>query len=251
MANYLQTGGSKPSGTAPSRSKASLINVDPAYLTRLYSKDKKIDFSGYLPADIAISIGGGWSESLDGSLTRFLPSAIGNTLDTAGQLLGVSSRTQALTAKTWDSPSHLSLSLPITLDAYSDTVAEVMKPMLELLKLCAPDMSGGFMQSPGPTPAKALVEAAKNSATSGISETGEALTKMLKGQILTVTVGKFFKMTPVVVEQASAQIKGLMEVGTGNPIRVVVTLEVSSYFAVTKDDLEAFFIGAKDTGSVT
>lgn len=244
MPNYLTKATGRPNA-APTGGKND-YHLDDMYKTRVFNADYSIDFEGKMPEDFALALSGNWGEGLQAAMQDVQSAVLGSAERPAeylAQAAGISTRNKIMTARTWEQPAYLSFSLPIGLTAYGNTQEEVIIKLRKLLKLTAPKMGAGglTLQSPGPVPAKLIAEQ--------FGSVGHDLASQLKGEILTVQVGTFFTMTPIIIQNVSANFDGLMEHGTGNPISVSVILEIESYFAVTAEDIDLWLHGDLDAES--
>lgn len=237
MANYLMpVDGDAATAIGTARSRDDIISVDNMYRVRIYNKSKSIQFAGFIPPDFTFSLASSWTAPFgDTSVLGALGDATGkggfNAADKAMKFAGASSMTKLASAKVWGGPSYLSIDLPIFVDAYADTRSEVVENIVNLLSLCAPtEMTGGILVPPGPSPFKQVASAAANSVgINGSLDDAEAFS---------VDIGNFFSMGPCVVDSVSANFDNVWEDGTGNPISVDFILQVSSYLAVTREDLK-------------
>lgn len=242
MANYLtRSDGKRPEAKNITGSKNDL-HTDPMYKARLFNADRTIMLEGRLPEDFSLSLAGSWGaglESLFMSAFRGLTGGGGaDLIEKVAKATGITTRNYLGTVKTWEQPSYISTSIPISLYAYDDTQKEVIERLQQMLQLGAPKVSdAGVLSTPGPVPSKILLEQ-----ITGGQETGTFLDKMV-GEIMTLQIGTFFTMTPVVVQNVSANFDALMEHGTGNPISVQCLIQVESALAVTQADVLAWLHG--------
>lgn len=239
MANYLMPAdGDQATAVGTLRQRDDIISVNEMYRVRIFNKSGTIAFTGFIPPDFNISLASAWTApfgdtSIGQSVADRSSGTLGrlaSTADTALKLGGASSIHKLASFKTWGGPSYLQLDLPIFVDAYSDTRSEVVETTYNLLSLCAPSEVGGILVAPGPSPAKATANAAAG--TVGIDAQFD------DEESFSVAIGNFFLMTPCVVDSVSANFDNVWEDGTGNPISVDFVLQVSSYFAVTREDLK-------------
>lgn len=267
MANYLMPAdGGQATAIGAARSRGDIISVDNMYRVKIYNKSGTIKFTGFIPPDFTFSLASSWEAPfMNTSLADFAEKGgdalstvggsrvkdaigaagrfVGNNAGAADKALrfaGASSMHKLASARVWGGPSFLSIDLPIFVDAYSDTKSEVVDTTINLLSLCAPSENGGLLLPPGPSPLKSVsmesmtlaagggTADAANAAMGGILEDSEAFF---------VDIGNFFSMSPCVVDSVSANFDNVWEDGTGNPISVDFILQVSSYFAVTREDL--------------
>ena len=258
MANYLMPSDGEAATTpGVARGRDDIISVDNMYRVKIYNKSGSIKFSGFIPPDFSFSLASAWSAPfgdttmadwaekggnalggvggnrvLDavGSAGRF----IGNNAQSANRAMkfsGASTMNKMLSAKLWGGPSYLEINLPIFIDAYYDTREEVVATTVNLLGLCAPtDIGAGVLIPPGPSPFKQTT----NEAADSVGQN----TNLDDAEAFTVDIGNFFTMGPCVVDSVNANFDNVWEDGSGNPISVDFILQVSSYFAVTREDLK-------------
>lgn len=242
MANYLMpdTGQATVSPTE-TRSRGDVISINDMYRMRIYNTAKTIMFSGYTPPDFSMSLASSWQSpygdtSLAEKVGEKIP-GLGGIASSANKALnfgGASSIAKIMSAKRWTQPSYFEISMPIFLDAYSDSKTEVVENLVKLLSLCAPSESvGGILIPPGPSPFKQVAnEAAGIVGSDAQYDDPEAFT---------VDIGNFFSMKPAVVDSVSVNYDNIYEDVTGNPISCDFVLQMTSYFAVTREDLQKWF----------
>lgn len=268
MANYLMPAdGGQATAIGSVRSRDDIITVDNMYRVRIYNKSGTIKFTGFVPPDFTFSLSSSWDAPFGDTSLADLAETGGNALGSVGgnrflntvgsvgrfvgsnaqnankalKFAGASSMHKLASARVWGGPSYFSVELPIFVDAYYDTKSEVVESMANLLSLCAPSEVGGLLVPPGPSPIKTVgATALQQAASAGIdSATGNAsLNALLEDdEAFTVDIGNFFTMSPCVVESVAANMDNVVEDGTGNPISADFHLQVSSYLAVTREDL--------------
>ncbi|QZE56327.1 hypothetical protein pEaSNUABM3_00130 [Erwinia phage pEa_SNUABM_3] len=263
MANYLMPAdGGQATSISNMRSRDDIISVDNMYRVKIYNKSGTIKFTGFIPPDFTFSLASQWDAPFaNTSLADFaekggnalagvggtagaVGSFIGNNagmMDKALRFAGASSMHKLASARVWGGPSYLSIDLPIFVDAYSDTKSEVVDTTINLLSLCAPSEKGGLLLPPGPSPLKSVSMETLTLAASGqgADAANAAIGNVLEdSEAFFVDIGNFFSMSPCVIDSVSANFDNVWEDGTGNPISVDFILQVSSYFAVTREDLK-------------
>lgn len=131
---------------------------------------------------------------------------------------GANSEFQKFTFLAYDKPSHMDFNIQLVFIANTDVENDVMKPIRELLKLTCPDSDNavGYMMPPGPHP---------------LDDGGE---------VITVRIGKYMTISPIVIKSVNVVHKNLLEKG-GNPIFAVVDVQFSTYRAVSKKDIDTFY----------
>lgn len=254
MSNYLmKSDGAARVAPAATSSKENFIDVDSMYKLRLYNKSGTIAFTGYIPPDFSFSLASNWvSPFMDTTMNNVAQDGIkhvfsgvgakgaraGDVLQSGMTLGGGSTFMKALSAKKWAGPSFFEVDLPIFVDAYTDTKKEVVDNIIALLSLCAPSEKGGLIIPPGPRPIDQIAGSVINSA----NQLGANLENPTDdAESFNVEIGNFFKMDSAVIDSVSANFDNVWEDGTGNPISVDFVLHVSSYFAVTREDIRKWF----------
>lgn len=246
MANYLIKG-SGAATPAPARSREDVMHVDDMYRVHIYNKSDTIKFSGYVPEEFNFSLQSSWvapfesmglTEAADATGRERIASR-GVAVDRALKFAGLSTLNKLATARVWGAPSFFSLELPIFLDAYSSTEAEVLLPMLQLLCMAAPyETIGKFLVPPGPQPSKEVL----NAVSQMVGEsTGMALPEFDSSEAFTIQIGTFFSMSPAIITNVSGNGDSAFEDATGRPISADMMLTVESYFACTRNDLYKWF----------
>lgn len=268
MANYLMPAdGGQATAVGNTRSRDDIISVDNMYRVKIYNKSGTIKFTGFIPPDFSFSLSSQWDAPFANTTLADLAEKGGNALggvggspvkdaigaagrfvgnnagaaDKALRFAGASSMHKLASARVWGGPSYLSIDLPIFVDAYSDTKTEVVDTTIALLSLCAPSEKGGLLLPPGPSPLKSVSMETLTMAASGqgADAANAAIGNVLEdSEAFFVDIGNFFSMSPCVIDSVSANFDNVWEDGTGNPISVDFILQVSSYFAVTREDLK-------------
>lgn len=263
MANYLMPAeGGQATAVGSTRSRDDIISVDNMYRVKIYNKSGTIKFTGFIPPDFSFSLSSQWDAPFANTSLADIAAKGGDALSTVGGKLGAagafignnagamdkalrfagaSSMHKLASARVWGGPSYLSIDLPIFVDAYSDTKSEVVDTTINLLSLCAPSENGGLLMPPGPSPLKSVsMETLTLAAGGGGADAANAaIGNILEdSEAFFVDIGNFFSMSPCVVDSVSANFDNVWEDGTGNPISVDFILQVSSYFAVTREDLK-------------
>lgn len=251
MANYLTPAGNAVPVTVSPRSRDDIMVVNDMHRMKIYNNAGTIAFSGFIPPDFSISLAANWdtpfaNTSIADIAGKFSPGAgqaIG-TVQAGAKLAGGSGMHKLLSAQVWSTPSYLILDLPIFVDAYTDTKTEVIDNIIKMLSLVAPSEGPGMMLiPPGPVPLLSIADAvtSKSKAGDGTEHNAEAFT---------VDIGKFLSMSPCVVKNVVTSLESTLEDGTGNPMACDFILQVSSYFAVTREDIKKWFNPGISTGGV-
>lgn len=253
MANYLIRDATLPGVNGIVHNKPAIrkgIEVDPIYRTTIRNRSGTMSFSGYIPTDFQIAMSSGWTPLFSGSMADLAGQAglikegAAAAIGAAGQLAGASSRIKTMTGQAWTEPAYLQISLPIEIHAYEDTKEEIINQLIRISKLVTPKEVGGgevggvsvklgALQPPGPAAAVSILQELSGGANLTIDDEFEIICQ----------VGKFFRMTPCVVTNVVAALNGQMEDESGNPMGVDFNLELTSYFAVTQQDIEKWFAG--------
>lgn len=248
MANYLMfdVPGTLPDINAGARrDKWDMVQVDAIHRTHIFNRSGTIAFQGFVPTDFQISLQSPWSPMLQsGSIAELASSLTGKpgfaALEGAIKKFGASTRTRALSAQMWQEPAYLNISLPIQITAYSDTKTEIIDKLITLAKFVSPSISPqGMLIAPGPVPmAEAVAKALQD-----MAGRGDGTSSINDDQSIVCQVGRFFRMEPCVITNVIAAFDGQPEHLTGNPLSVDFNLELTSYYAVTQEDIMEWFKG--------
>lgn len=263
MSNYLmKSTGAQAIKPTELLSREDIINVDSMYKVRIHNKSNSIAFTGFIPPDFSFSLASNWTNPYaDTTLNDVAQKGIGmrkneteaqiarnaqlssraDIIQRAATMGGASSFVKMFSAKKWAGPSYLSIDLPIFLDAYSNSRDEVVKNIIGLLSMCAPSEKLGILVPPGPIPINQLADSAIQSINQAAGSS--IVNPADDAESFTVDIGNFFSMSPCVVDSVSANFDNVWEDGTGNPISVDFVLQISSYFAVTREDLAKWLSG--------
>lgn len=235
-----------PAPTMRASSKSELLHVNSIHKTWIYNQSQKLKFQGYVPADFQITLQSEWGPLFPTMSASELAGQAFNSdlgrIETIAKAAGASTKTRFLSAQAWQGPAYLQLSLPIQINAYVDTKKEVIDKLVQVSKFATPTVADtGMMVAPGPAPLAAIgVEAASLLSLNGLQA---QLSKIDEDQMIYVQIGRFFRMTPCIVTNVTAAFSGQPEDVTGNPMGIDLNLELSSYYAVTHEDLLKWFAG--------
>ncbi len=235
MANYLMTNVSGLTLQSPRAAGSELITVNPIHKTYIYNQTGTLAFQGYVPADFQVTLQSQWGPIFPTmSVTEAVAgSGAGADIERFAAIAGASSKMKALSAQLWEGPAYLQLSLPIHIVAMRDTKKEVIDRLVQISNFVAPGLGdSGVLVPPGPVPAAEM-----------FNSLAGASIPIAEEQIIICQVGKFFRMTPCVVTSVVAAFSGQPEDGSGNPMAVDINVELTSYYAVTRDDLQSWFKG--------
>ena len=183
-----------------------------------------------LPENFMISLAASWDNPFNQPVSNFVTSAAGGNagkkLDVltkgATSATGFTSLNKWLSGGVWTGGSMMKLDIPFVIQAYDDAREEVVRRMAELLKLVAPsEYMGQFLRAPGP-------------------RMGDPTNGGVSGDIITVNIGKFFTMSPCIVDNVSETFDTQVD-HSGNPISVTINVSVISFFTTTQEDIDRFF----------
>jgi hypothetical protein len=202
---------------------------------------------GSLPESFGLSLSSQWNDAFNKPMTDVFRgvfnSSLGNKIpglggtgpsvnsalsgtDIVSQMTGLSTQMKWLSLSTWQSGSPLSLNLPIVLKAFNNSVVDVTDVLVTLMSMVAPGTSPiGSLYAPGPTM---------------VSEAAQALNApILQGETITVELGNFLRLSPVIVKVVSTEIQSQFDIN-GNPITSTVNVSIETPYVVTKEDLIGF-----------
>ena len=130
-----------------------------------------------------------------------------------------------LTAHYWQGASPVSVNIPFEFIAQKDPEKEVINPIKELYKLAAPYEEYGIIIPPGPSVAGYLT---------GV------------GVKINIYIGSKIAFKNVVIESVSAEIDTRPAKGSGHILHAKVDVSFTSFFAVTRDDVDDMFFTSKE-----
>lgn len=180
-----------------------------------------------MPENFMIGLSTSWDTPFNQPLSNL---AAGGRMGAAADVItkgvtatmGVTTLNKWLSAGVWSGGSMLKLDIPFVIQAYENPKEEVVKKMRDLLKFVAPsETANAFLRAPGP-----LV----------LSET----IGTLGGDIITVSIGNFFTMTPCIIDSVTCTFDTQFD-RNGDPIAATINVSVMSYFTTTQEDLMKFF----------
>lgn len=173
------------------------------------------------------------SSASDNAQTSAAKAAHNRSLDVAGkgidafaQATGFTNQIKAQTVSVWTAGQPLSLELPLVLRAFDDAVTDVTDKIVRLMRMTAPKTELGVLVAPGPS-------------------------VIGKGEIITVELGKFIRISPVIVEVVSTEIVSQFDI-SGNPIAATLNISIKTPYVLTKEDISSFFVsssGSKGGGT--
>lgn len=182
-----------------------------------------------LPENYMLSLATSWDNPFNQPLSNFATGAggaPGKAADIASTgvtaATGFTTLNKWLSGAVWTGGSMMKLDIPFVIQAYEDPKEEVVRKMLDLMKLVAPsEYAGQFLRAPGP------YMRAPNSGG-------------LAGDMITVNIGKFFTMSPCIIDNVTETFDTQFD-HNGDPIGVTINVSVISYFTTTQEDLARFF----------
>lgn len=232
-------------------------SVDSMYKVVLLEGGNPI-LTANLPQNFSLQLSSSWDEPYNRPLSEYVSMLAGNAglsrvsnwisekgakAEGVAGLLGQSTKLVGLSRLVWQSGSHLEFTIPFVLRAYNDAKVDVLANMKALLKLVAPKQQDGRIIPPGPSPAKSLAASAEfhEIADKLNTASGGTLNKALgEGEILTLKIGNFLTVSPVIVESVSEEFDTIFD-KDGTPLAVSITVAIKSLYTVTQDQIESFF----------
>lgn len=182
-----------------------------------------------LPENYMLSLATSWDNPFNQPLSNFATGAggaPGKAADVASTgvtaATGFTTLNKWLSGAVWTGGSMMKLDIPFVIQAYENPKEEVVRKMLDLMKLVAPsEYAGQFLRAPGP------YMRAPNSGG-------------LAGDLITVNIGKFFTMSPCIIDNVTETFDTQFD-HNGDPIGTTINVSVLSYFTTTQEDLTRFF----------
>jgi hypothetical protein len=191
----------------------------PGYLVEIRSTNNLI-VEAWLPE----TFGFGAESSFAPFMTngQFLKGKMGELANDASQMMaqGLVLQSQAATAQLYQGSGYISFSLPLELVADSNTNAQVIQPVKNLLAMVAPSKG-----------AKGLLKAPVTYNSSFEPD-----------NYVSLTIGKFFHARQLLCKSVSPVFESLIEKGSGNPMKVKVDVTLETMKVPTIEDILNWFI---------
>lgn len=136
--------------------RANTLSLKPEYALQIACPELGIYFKAPLPPEFDWASSAEYDTPMKDFIGDTLSSAgtVGRVADVMARANGIQLVTQALTAKFWSGSSSAAITIPCILQANSDEVEEVLKPLVNLKALTLPRLAGGrkgsVLQAPGP-----------------------------------------------------------------------------------------------------
>lgn len=194
------------------------------YTAQLSNADGSINLTTQLPERFPIGLATSWDTPFNQPLSDFLAGGNAARLEQLGRLSkGVTSLNKWMSGAVWTSGSVLEVSeIPFVLQAYNDAYKDVMSPFLKLLRLVTPiESTKGMLKAPGP------------------HLLGENVFE-LGGEIITLRIGNFFKMSPCIIESVQGDFDTQFD-EEGYPISATVSVTIKSFWSISRQDIDKMF----------
>lgn len=251
-----------------------------SYKAFVVCQEQGILVEAWLPEQVNLDI----NANYDAPYAQGMGSAVNEKLGSLARFAGLSLTTQALTIQVWQGGSNIQFSLPLIFQAETSGVADVMKPIKDLMKLMMPKdpQGGGLLEAPGPRldPDKLIAQAGPTiskiagdvgSAISGglsnMVDTGRqvlndpigtarnigntvakpisnAIVNSVKNNI-SLYIGQFQYFPSVVVTDVSPTFDVVLGPDK-NPQRASVVVQFRTFYTPTERDIEGMFPAAQD-----
>lgn len=182
-----------------------------------------------LPENFMFSMSSSWDNPFNQPASSFVTSAAGGgsrALDAVGTgvtaATGFTTLNKWLSGGVWTGGSMMKIDIPFVIQAFDDAKEDVVRKMCELMKLVAPsEYQGQFLRAPGP-------------------RIGDPTGGQVSGDIITVNIGKFFTMSPCIIDNVSETFDTQFD-HNGDPISTTINVSVISFFTTTQEDIDRFF----------
>lgn len=233
-------------------------SINPNYLVQFVTESESdtkdhLDVIGALPDHFITAMQSAWSEKLGGAVDS-LKSKAGGLLGVASSgsnilsNIGIGTSFKLTSINSWVTGSPLQLQFPLQFNTVNDSYEDVVAPSLALLYACAPgEGTGGRLIPPGPTLIGSTVNGGLGNGSNDVSLVGNLLgipsnniLSKLKGQIITVHIGTFMTIKPIIIENVNI-VWSSKYTPDGYPIESEVSVSIKTPYIVTKDDLKIFF----------
>lgn len=196
------------------------------YRARMYTRSGSIDVDTPLPETFPLNLETSWDTPFNQPISSMGGQSLQAGATAVTGVTGQTTSTKWLSGAVWTQGSAITMTIPFVFQAYSDPVKEVLEPMRDLMKMVAPsEGTGGLLKAPGPH---------------GLSTSNSSL----GGEYIIVEIGKFLKLEPVVITAVNEEFDTQFD-AKGNPIAVTISVDIQSFWTVTQQDIDKFFVGVK------
>jgi hypothetical protein len=122
--------------------KKNNFGLKPEYTLTIKCSELGIEFKAPLPPEFEWASSAEYDSPMKDIIGDVIESTgkVGTAVKTVSRASGIQLVTQALTAKFWSGSATASITIPVVLQAYSDEVEDVLKPLIQLKALTLPQL---------------------------------------------------------------------------------------------------------------
>jgi hypothetical protein len=209
------------------------------YVARVMQNGKLIA-KGYLPESLTLGVSAEWSEP-------FAQAGGGAVTDAIQMLTNRRMVNQAQTIQVWQGTTPVKFSLRFHFVANSDPDAEVVGPIMALMRLVLPTKANGLLKPPGPdleflagtgaaiSDSFATVKSAITGGAGPTTTPGQDVKNVIdgaKGKI-SLFIGSFLSFDNVVLENVDAEFDTMFD-RNGRPISAKVDVSFKTFMILTQ-----------------
>ncbi len=235
-------GQSAPSGSV---NQSDVANNN--YQIRIRSTKSKTPIISSIPEQFSLSVDSTWNVPMNKSLTDSLPDGSPvKVLGKAGStIFGQTTLSKYQTLSVWDQGSAMTVSLPMVFKAFNDPIKDVVNKIVSLMSMVCPYTDNGFLHAPGPTISSMMGNSGASTLSGVLAKVGinvdPASLGGESGEIITLEIGNFIKMTPVIVKTVDVEFDTKFDT-QGNPMSATANITIETPYIVTRADLAQFFL---------
>ena len=207
------------------------FNTPENYQVKIYSNQLNEVIRANLPENFSLSVGSDWDQPFAKPITDYLKDAgalsgkFSSITDLASSLSGMTPQMKWLSMSVWTQGTGLELELPLVFRAFNDPVKDVTDKIVKLMRMVAPEANaGGQLQAPGPSIMGNVV----------------GYNTYISGENITVELGNFVRLSPVIVRQVSSEVISQFD-QWGNPMSATVNISIQTPYVITKGDIAELF----------
>lgn len=187
-------------------------NIPDMYKVRLFGGG--IDIEASIPQNFSLQLSSTWDDPYnksfveDGGSGGIVTNSGSPSISGSGNPTGI----LELGGLSWQAGAHMEFAIPFVFRATKNSKEEVLSKMKELLKLVAPNLDGNTLVKPD-----------------------------FKDDPLTLKVGTFLEISPVIVESISEEFDSIFD-QEGTPIAVTINVNIKTLYTITDEAIDKMFI---------
>lgn len=214
-----------------------LININPAYriviFARLGGSSEVQCITSILQEETTLRVTSDWEPFIPTGVTAFFEGVVQSVSSLGGRPTSLVNR--FTTRRIWRGTSPIELTINLKFESISDTFKNVVKPVMQLMQITSPALTGV------PGKANLLTPPGPNAFRRAFS-VGEIEEQNIKGDIpigdtISIRIGTFLNFNSVIIKEVVPVFDNRLS-PDGYPISAKVAVIFQTYEVLTKSDIE-------------